>query len=1021
VSSVRWIVKDGEGRIYGPFSTPQVLAEIDRGFFLGGEQVAIYPGGKWTNISKTPEFYDRLLDVLSAEGGEGSKKSSGKAQTSENEKSREGGTKVRPSKKNGQAANDSNSGDQESGSESGDGRKDSRDSAGKSSSTSAGRNGRGGNQGVGQSGRDSSGTKSEVLRPEDRSATLSLVDNSKVSSLDHRSSTDISSAGVIELTDLEALRRSAFVKRIKAPSFALGVAVAIFAGTLGYIFFSETGSGNRIHLLQMRERRETSMAADSAKQKFTKALESFQSDTFAGYQRAQNELVELAEGAYVKAEESRERASTMQLLCLTYRELWQYAYQDSRDSKAIAQVVQEAKRLDPGGIHGAVCEIVQLMVTNRYQEAQNRTENTLEEEGQAPVVFEIRGDIFASMKDPVNAANYFSQARAIYPAWAKTWVQEARAKAEINQAGEAIQLYQAVIKKIPEHMVARIELGTLQFKRMNLADRGFDTVSAALDAGYRIPKTVAARGNLTLAEISAKRGQSSKARDYAQRALKLAPGDKYIKAMVADLGGETSGRTTREDSRELVFQGDQQAKGGDCFAAQAQFKTAFEADPRNGLAALKAAKCLWQLNQVNDSIKWLKKAMEAEPQLTAAYTELADYYAQRYEYYLATQVMRRIQQMQPSNHEVWRGMAQVELRRNNFKGAVSYAQRALKLYDSDLDTLVLMARAQLGLRNFPDAHAYCQRAVEIDFNHVEAQSVMGKIKSGLFGVDVGADYLRKLIAKYQIKQGQPVPYAAVEYRIALGEIYLDDERNPLAEEMLRQAVQLDKNNKRALISLGKSLMAQGQSTGALEALLQAASLDPADPNSIYIAGQVYLDRGQTRDAMSQFERVVRINPKFPRAHIAIGRAALKAGDAQRALKEAQEERVNNPDLADAFVVSAEAFYALGQYGNCGAEYQRAVSKGVQSADIYMRAARCFRLAGSLDSAVSLLRQAQAIESGHAEIYKEQGAIYQTNGLVEEAVKAYEIYLRLSPDAKDRNEVEDRMRRIQNGDMSLRDR
>ncbi|MES2855404.1 MAG: hypothetical protein V4692_06060, partial [Bdellovibrionota bacterium] len=65
--SQKWIVKNGEGEIFGPFTTEQVLAQIDRGYFVGGELIASYPGGQWMAISKTPEFYDRLLDALQEE------------------------------------------------------------------------------------------------------------------------------------------------------------------------------------------------------------------------------------------------------------------------------------------------------------------------------------------------------------------------------------------------------------------------------------------------------------------------------------------------------------------------------------------------------------------------------------------------------------------------------------------------------------------------------------------------------------------------------------------------------------------------------------------------------------------------------------------------------------------------------------------------------------------------------------------------------------------------------------------
>src|SRR5690242_9949429 len=59
-----WIVRDADGKIFGPFTTQEILEQIDDEYFGGNEQVATYPGGRWLSISKTPEFDDRLLDAL---------------------------------------------------------------------------------------------------------------------------------------------------------------------------------------------------------------------------------------------------------------------------------------------------------------------------------------------------------------------------------------------------------------------------------------------------------------------------------------------------------------------------------------------------------------------------------------------------------------------------------------------------------------------------------------------------------------------------------------------------------------------------------------------------------------------------------------------------------------------------------------------------------------------------------------------------------------------------------------------
>ncbi|NJL25237.1 MAG: hypothetical protein HC902_08690 [Calothrix sp. SM1_5_4] len=63
----RWIIRDASGRIDGPFTTEKILYKIGRGEFSGEESVSIYPDGKWVSISQEADFYDKLLEVLSAE------------------------------------------------------------------------------------------------------------------------------------------------------------------------------------------------------------------------------------------------------------------------------------------------------------------------------------------------------------------------------------------------------------------------------------------------------------------------------------------------------------------------------------------------------------------------------------------------------------------------------------------------------------------------------------------------------------------------------------------------------------------------------------------------------------------------------------------------------------------------------------------------------------------------------------------------------------------------------------------
>src|SRR4051812_46707718 len=68
--SRRWIIRDASGRIEGPFATEKVLYKIGRGEFSGEEHIAHFPDGKWIPISQDPQFYDKLLEVISTNADE---------------------------------------------------------------------------------------------------------------------------------------------------------------------------------------------------------------------------------------------------------------------------------------------------------------------------------------------------------------------------------------------------------------------------------------------------------------------------------------------------------------------------------------------------------------------------------------------------------------------------------------------------------------------------------------------------------------------------------------------------------------------------------------------------------------------------------------------------------------------------------------------------------------------------------------------------------------------------------------
>jgi tetratricopeptide (TPR) repeat protein len=953
-----WMIKDGEGRVFGPLSNSTLNLKIDSGQIIGTELVSAYPGGRWTPISTSPAFADRILDALDAEFLVHNGFDAPSEISPEEEAAEKTIIDMRPIPAPNSASN----------------------------------------QAAVQGGNDASGV---------------------ASGLGHSVPSEFYDPEFAKVPKANGQGSRLVPKKMKiAPKAAIAIGTIVLGGLFLSIFLGGgKTSGNRIHLLMPR-RSQAEISDDKTKEKFKRALAAFQSDMFSGYQRAQNDLVEIIEGASMAPEQAQRRAEMYSTLCLVYRELWNYSYQDASDLKAVNEVKQEAKKLDPAGLHGGICEIVNLMVNGRTREAQSLTDSMLLDESQAPVLFELRGDQYLIAGDTANAANYFNQARTLWPAWRKTAIQEARARAAQKQYSPALELYRDVLLAVPKHSLAKIEMSLIEYEQFAHSELAFNNIKSALESGERVPNLSASVAYMALANISLERNQKKRSLEYARKAYSMNASNQEAKDLIVRLAGKDELKNTKIEGRELLFIGEQHERMGDFFSAQAEYKAAFDSDTKNSLAALKAAKCLRKLNQNDDAIEWLKKAIQSDASLTAAYVELADSYAQRFDFLAATRALQKIQTLQPKNYQVYRGFAQVELRRNNFSGARGFAEKAIKYYDNDLETLTVLARANLGLRDYQTAHSVISRGLEIDINNIEAQVIYAQVEAGLHGVDAGVQYLKNLLNRIVVMKGQSIPQSVIEYRNALGDLCLQDERYAQAEEAFRQVISLDSNSKAALMGLAKSVQAQGRFPEALEIFLKAAVLEPSDAEPIYRSGEVYSEVGKFADAINQFERVIKNNPRYPKAHVALGRSAMRAGNPKRALEEAMQERLVNPEMAEAYLLAAEAYYELKQFGNCAVEYQKAVSKKALGANILIRMARCYRLTGALDSAQSLLRQAQAIESGQPDLYKEQGAIFHLKGMAEEALTAYETYLKLAPGAPDKAEVSGLIKRIQSGDMTF---
>ncbi len=983
----KWVIKNKNGQILGPFETSDILEKINNGEFSGDEYISFYPDINWKPITNDMTFYDELLKSLSDQVGDKQNKNSPQIKK----------TDKTPETINSPASDgDKDSGDHWGASEikvvggkkineTSDKNKSEKKNIGGSDDTVSG-----GSQEFEQK------KKSKVRRIDSESSKKkpSQKNNTTKKSVSYAKASG--DREVLDLKEQSELNRN--VKK-KYQSKPIAVISGVFIFLLLWLFWPSNKLKNRVHLL-VPSTKVTKISKDQLKGVLQRGLRYYELDTQKNYYKAQNIFVRILES-------EPQNHQVWSFLCMSYLEIWPYSYQDNKDLLAMSNAVQKASKLNAGGQSALTCQATDLLIKGRVNEAKSIAETVLENygsQGEPPIVFYyLKSRILKLEKDFDVAVGYARSAQKLWPSWLKAYALEGELQELNNNNQFAAQIYRNILASNPEHMFSKIKLGVIEFKHFKHSDLSEKLIKEALSSNDYPPGEVVSRGYLTLSQIAINNNNQSEALKYSKKAYAYNPLNLSAKKIIQKLGGEGSLTNLQIDVREMIYEGDQFFRQGDFETAQAHYKSAFELDSKNAQAALKLAKCMWALSFSELAIQWLNKAIATDPGLIEAYITLAKYHSEQFNFTLAGIILNKANTVQPNSYEVFRGFAFVEYKRRSYSSSIKYAHRAIKLYVTDIESYVILAKSYLEMRNFQEAYATASKAIEIDPNDKSAQSIYAKSLAGLQGVDVGITHAIRLVESFPL---------VVEYRRTLGEIYLSEERYIDAEKVLEQLISIDEKYQPGFLLLGKTYRAQQKFQSAIDTYFKAALLNPADATSLFEAGLVYFDMKKLSKAKSQFNRVLKVNKKYLDTHYYLGQIALLQSNYKEALAQADLEIKINPNIPNAYLLKAETYLSMKQYSLCAREYQQAIKLAPQGVKSYIRVAKCYRLSGNLDVAIQMLKQAARIESGQPDIYKEQGAIFETKGESELAIESYKQYFLLAPNAPDKAQLQMRIERLQ---------
>jgi len=993
-SSIQWLIRDEKGNIKGPFSTEEILKQIRMSQISGVESVCRYPGKKWIGISHESRFFDALIESLENEMAPSSGDQSSISNISKYEIQ---STKKEPKKSRdwGDTIHKTKVGVPKNGAKKPNVKKHSKN-----------------RRDFGQSqGRVISAAEEEAI------AKNEIEEQRKEQKKKKRDKNRKTQEELLQKRKQkqqkiknEKLRR----KRGQLRRFALVLIFSLLAAIVYLLFEDEEKNeptyiavGQQNQLLRPKFGQKTE-GIDS-NEFFSTARSLFSKGTTKSYLKAQKYLIPV-----VQVTKSPE---PFLYLCLVYKELWDFSYKDSRDYDTLVSVARRVQKLAPKSRPARVCNLTLMLANGKYEKSLKYSEVILTQDPSSVFYNMIAGEIFLERNDPAVALFYFNRAAESWgrgDVWAKLFLNSAKAFFMQKKIKEGIGQIDRLLQIYPDHATGLIEKGIVEFSVFENLINAKQYITNGLEKKNPIGNRLKSEAYYVLGKIALKQGDQSRALRFAKIAFLTNSTNPNARELVLSLGGIRALGNIKIDNQNIIFVGEQLMKRGLYTEAQAEYRAAFDANPRNGFAALRAAEALWKLNQGKEAITWARKAVKVDSKLIRGYVVLSDFLSARYDFKNAIAALRQASKTKRDHPDVWKGLALVEFRRRNYPMAIAFSKRALGIYPTDTETLIIKAKSHKESREFNKAKEAIEQAAEYDPSDESIQGVFGEIIRAQQGPNAGEAYFEVLI------QRRP---KSILFRRLLGKIMSEEQKYDEAIEVFREALSLNPDDKETLLEMGKTLQLTGDKMdmeSARNYFLDAATIDPTDAEPLFLLGQLYLDSGQYLESQEQFARVLQINDRYPLGNYFAGKAYLGLKNYDKSLEMAQKEKEINPGVAEPYLLSGQIYYSrslndkdgeslLGSsYATqCTKEYRGAISKGAKTSDAYLSLGRCYRLMGDFDSAEGMLDEAKDLESGNSQIYREQGAIYEVQGKVDAAIESYEKYLRLSPEAKDATQIQSR--------------
>lgn len=1038
--SKKWIVKDVLNHVHGPYDTEEILSQIENGALTGDEFISSYPEGEWKSISTEAEFFDHMLKALSGEM-DGVKDHDPLLKKTEaldptvrlddedtNAKSEFPNSKSEQKKRT--EPQDLDNVD-EVHYDSGDSFSVADFNEDFSPINNSGPNGI-----SGASDKKSSSDGKKVNNKVSKKSPPPPVVYRDVKGRSH----------LFEDRQALTIKEQAYLKkRAQQKEKTKKILYLLFALSVGLVlslFFIEDERKvkkvpEQVLKLKLPEMDRKSLNIKNSQMK----KETFQRAILL---LAFDEPLKTVKGlAYLrsilKIEPRNEKA--LLLTCNSNFQIWPFTGETSNDLYVVSEY---AKRAYSSGLTGdalSTCRVVEKILYGKYQDAMQMTDSYLNaEEASGYLSFYLRyykAYLLHLEGEDSLAVSFAESSVKLESSWIPSLVLLSKIYLRLNRSQDAFNILTRILKINSKHLEALMLQAYLQFEYFSKPSDGFSFFGRGTEVlkGRKFyNKKIYGQTLAAIAKMYFKQGDYNQSQTYAKKAFEEDPGNVQAKNILISTGSKTN---VDQADRLFMAEADQLYKEKEWKAAIALYEQAYMVNKKNGLAALRMAKAYWEQSFVKEAIRWAELAISAEPRRVQSYVTLAEFLISQYDLIAAGRVLAKAKAISKTTFEIYRGFAKIQFLKRSYPSAEKYARQALKLYSNDSETILLLAKALEEMGETEKAYARAKAAMEVTKPSFELENYYVLLLMRTRGLQMAFEYL---------ESREAASGGNLKYQIMKANLYYADEQYEESIMVAKSVYDLlEGENIDIVKTYAKGLGALKKIETAVDQYQKAFLMKPTDPEPLFESAKLLIENNKPTSALRQLERVSQVTPKFPDLYYFWGKATQMLGSSKKssellleAISLAEKEIERNPTHVDSYLLIADTYYRLGnldrvktektptndpEYSNiysamiswyklCSKSYQKAMDLALQPGGVYIDMARCQRLSGQVDLAIASAQRAEELDSSNPRVWMETALIFEQQGNFRTALKAYETYLVVFPNAPNKDSVLKKIERLQ---------